>query len=111
MSRTYRRKKGEPISRYQLMDGYWDRDTLVWIRVPLSETEQRKVLAKWMSDSGRIMGNAPSWFCNVFQREARQEARRQLHLFMRNPENIESNTGFQVLIDPNHHRSATWSWW
>lgn len=111
MSRTIRRKGYSRDREHHLWD--WVNEPGCWMRINLDPRDPvvKKKLAKYHSDSGSFMGNAPSWYCRFFQKEARQEARRQLHHYMRNPEDLTRNTGFSVMIDPNHHRSATWSWW
>lgn len=113
MSRTFRRK-GYSRDRKHLFwewinePGCW---SCMWIPLDPNDPAVKVKLAKYHSDSGSFMGNAPGWFCLLYQKTARQDGNRQLHHYMRNPEDLDHNTGFSVLIDPNHHRSATWSWW
>ena len=112
MSKTFRRKGYSRDREHHLWD-WVDSDFHSWMRVWLDPKSKavRKALAIYHSDSGSFMGNAPHWYCNIFERSTRQDARRQLHKFLRNPENLTDNTGFMVLLDPSHHRNATWSWW
>lgn len=114
MSKTIRRKNYSRDLWWVLRD--WDFSEPEFnvgrrIRIDPHSKEGKKRLAKYHSDAASFMGNAPSWYCNIFQRTARQEARRQLHLFFNNPEDLDHNTGHMVMLDPKHHHSATWAWW
>ena len=113
MSRTIRRKGYSRGREGLLYDTEWT-DNFSWLRrfyIDPKSPEGRKLLSMYHSDAGKFMGNAPGWYRNIFERSARQLAKRQLHRYTRNPENLSANTGHQVLIDPNHHRNATWCWW
>jgi hypothetical protein len=119
MSRTFRRRDAK--ARHQLVD--WVLTDIVYadgwpyvsgwhrVRIDANSKMGKKLVGEFHRESYRFMGNAPSWYCNIFQRSARQEARRQLHLFSRNPEDLPRNRGFSVMIDPKHHHNATWAWW
>lgn len=114
MSRTIRRK-GYSRDREWLLEkvSYTHAPTFSYVyeRISPKSPEGRELIAKYHSDAGKFMGNAPHWYCNIYERAARRAAKHQLHRYMKDPENIHANTGWQVLMDPNHHRNATWSWW
>lgn len=105
MSRTFRRKNQTHEYRWLLREyvmqpeGFPKR-----VRIDPKSDEGRRKIARYHSDAAWTMGPAPHWYCNVFERVARQEVRRQLHNWMRDPE-------FVVDILANHSHDATWSWW
>lgn len=115
MSRTIRRKKPFDayfwvLRDYVFQDGYC-RD----IRIDPKSKEGRKRLAKYHSDCGDFMGNAPHWYCRFYQKTMRQEGRRQLHLFFNNPEDVvnlfdPNDGGYTVMLESNHRYQATWDW-
>ena len=112
MSRTKRRVHSHHQDSWWILRDWDYTDGYRLIQIDPRSKEGRKRLARYHSDAQRTMsGPAPAWYCNIFQKSARQEARRQLHLFFKNPEDIDRNQGFMVQIDPKHHHNATWSWW
>lgn len=114
MSKTFRRKNYSRDLSWVLRDWDFSDDNLNVgrrIKIDPHSKEGKKRLARYHSDAARFMGNAPSWYCRFFQKEARIEARRQLHRYLRHPEDLANNRGFMVMIDPKHHHSATWAWW
>ena len=114
VSRTIRRKnkQGRDYS-WVLRDWDWDVTETYMMRVNIDKNSERgrKALINYHRDGKRTMGPAPHWYCNIFERTARQEARRQLHLFAINPEDLSNGGGFMVMLEANHRRSASWCWW
>ena len=108
MSRTSRRLSYSR-DRYFVMSD-WDEDYTCRIPIDSKSPNGRKLLAKYHSDSGKFRGNAPHWYCNFYERSARMEAKRQLHRYMRHPEDQTFNVGTVVMLEANHRGSASFAW-
>jgi hypothetical protein len=110
MSRTIRRKSiSNPC--WLFWDWVFVNNTSVKVYLDRNCHESRKRIAKYRSDSATFMGSAPHYFCNFFERSARQNARYQLHMFKRWSNYINTDTEYPVIIDANHRHNATWQWW
>lgn len=90
MSRTYRRKSGDPSSKhwvtseFRLIPGsrYWE-----WVPLDPNTIEYKRALSHYHSDSYRgFKEPGPSWFRNLHtERPQRRVARQQLALYMKDP--------------------------
>lgn len=108
MSKTYRRTDAKGKHDYNWVLRDWQVLAYPSVHIVHSvhnphSVEGKRRIARFHSDNGCFMGNAPSWYCNVYQRSIRQEGRRQIHRFIREDA--------PVILERNHHHSATWSWW
>jgi hypothetical protein len=97
MSRTYRFNKGKDsylVDKSWILKDYVSDDAFGWRKSRKNFTDPKSVegkvrLARFHSDMkyGVMIGNGPSWFNRLFaQKPHRQNARRELHKFNRNPD-------------------------
>lgn len=91
MSHTIRRRSGDPYYKkvltepFERISGTWQ-----WKRAPLdpSSKEYKIAIARYHSDGHKNFKEpGPHWYRNIFtERPQRREAKRQLKLYIQNPD-------------------------
>lgn len=98
MSRTYRRKSGDPsYKRWHTSSSVRiDPDGWCWMWVPMdpASNEYKRAVARYHSDrTNNFKEPGPSWFRKLYtERPQRREAKRQLKKYMSDPD-------FEVILN------------
>lgn len=104
MSRTYRRRKDTwDLNAYEYV--WVDNSYLVKKYLDKKSPEYKIKKAKFHQDTRRYGSGVPSWFVNLFcERKMRQKTKKEIHKWMKNPENVEC-------MPPQFIRDARWLYW
>jgi hypothetical protein len=108
MSRTYRRKNGDPqeldwvLTKTEWTWRYWA-DGSMWrewrkIHIDPKSPEGKKALNRYHSDGSKAYWRGPMWFHKEYaQVPYRVRAKNEIHKYMRNPD-------YEVIIEDKPHR-------